>query len=604
MDRKGQFIVIGAIVIVAFMFALILAISQMSVQRLVLSPEPVDEVVLAVSSDFERCLQRAFSKASQECLQSYLANGSLKGDKALQLLENEVRRWLVAVLSAYSGYGMNLSLTTERESGSCIDLLLEWSEGRGTSHVYTTFGLDVASYGLEGVALMKSITASLEILEAKMTFAGDRGKITMKFAIEERTSGGERATPSVKEIKVSTSPSPSLVDERSIKLDYLGQGVYLVEFNITGFAVREVRLAITTDKGVVVAAKKGLCVIELKSDDVSTPGEDNEGNFMVNQTTLYPGSIMSVFPGQTLEVNFAIEGPFLNFSVSGPLSIIKQLDASATIKVQDKGDGKIIALYGSSQVPWCLVNMSSQELDGKSSAKGDVVVNGTTYRLSIIKNGVVTLNVSRGSTLLVSYSPEYGYMFSYWVVSGGLLCSDSRSKDIVVRVEGNGTLIAIYEPSRNQSWQKIHINPHHEPGPDKNFTLVLTPREGQLAPTLNPDKPSRFGNSEESTPQDLMLGDVVKIILKAKANPNDISLKVSLGYYDDKGAFHLIGSSTTTIKDEGYEVYELNIVPPDSSKVIPKGSKLVLILERVDQGKEKGTIHIWCGEESSRIELW
>lgn len=91
-NRKGQFIVVGAIMIAAFMFALMLTMSQMNVQRQVLSPEPVDEVVLAVSSDFERSLQAAFARASQLYWKSYLEGKGIT--EAQQLLNSELQRWL------------------------------------------------------------------------------------------------------------------------------------------------------------------------------------------------------------------------------------------------------------------------------------------------------------------------------------------------------------------------------------------------------------------------------------------------------------------------------------------------------------------------------
>jgi len=300
-DRKGQFIVVGAIVIVAFMFALILTISQMNVQRQAFSYEPVDEVVLAVSSDFERCLQNAFSKASQ----IYLSNGSLA--KAQATLYGELQEWLEAVSNAYSGYGMNVAFTVG-ENRSCVDLQFDWSEseGHGTSYVYTTFGLDVMGYGLKGLALMKSIAVNLDILEAKVSLAGDHSVVVMKFRVSERVNKGEPTTPSIKEVNVTAVGG--WVDEKSVRLEYLGQGVYLVKFNLTGFVAEEVTLAVKTSNGVVVAAKKGLCVVELRSDDVSTPIEDNKGIFTVNGTAFsqLPRNI-SAFPGQVLNVSFEID---------------------------------------------------------------------------------------------------------------------------------------------------------------------------------------------------------------------------------------------------------------------------------------------------------
>ncbi len=97
MDRKGQFIVIGAIVIAAFMFALVLTMSQMSVQRQVFIPEPVDEVVLAVASDFERCFQVALASASKTyCATMDKSEAALKGEEV-------IKAWSMALSEAYKG---------------------------------------------------------------------------------------------------------------------------------------------------------------------------------------------------------------------------------------------------------------------------------------------------------------------------------------------------------------------------------------------------------------------------------------------------------------------------------------------------------------------
>lgn len=602
-DRKGQFIVVGAIVIVAFMFALILTISQMNAQRQAFSYEPVGEVVLAVSSDFERCLQSAFSKASQ----IYLSDRN--STKAQGTLYGELREWLKAVSNAYSGYGMNVAFTVG-ENRSCVDLRFDWSEGHGTSYVYTTFGLDVMGYGLEGLALMKSIAINLDILEAKVSLAGDHSVVVMKFRVSERVNEGKPTTPSIKEVNVTAVGGG--VDENSIKLEYLGQGVYLVEFNLTGFVAEEVTLAVKTSNGVVVAAKKGLCVVELRSDDVSTPPEDNGGTFTVNGTAFsqLPRNI-SVFPGQVLNVSFETdEGLFLGFSISGPLKIIEQQGSRATIRVSDRGLGEIAALYtSSSYVPsgMCYINVGSQEIHGESFNKGVVeiievngILNGIKYNLS--ETGPIVLALPYNSNVSIRYYPEYGYVFRYWFLSGDLVINDTFSQTITVGVLGNGTLTAIYEASRPEDWRIIYISPEKTTqGRDKdfNFTLTLSPKEGQISPPLNPDKPSRFGNSDSKTPE-LLLGDNVTIILYAKADPRDMQLKVTLGYYDNEG-FKLIGSGERWVS-HSWDIIYLSFSP--TNKVIPKGSTLVLILERIDKGSEKGTLHISCGSDESRIVLW
>jgi len=599
MNEKGQFIIIGALMIAVFMFALVLAISQMNVQRQVFSYEPVDEVVLAISSDFERLLQNALSRASQ----SYLANGNLV--LARSLFDDQVWRWLSAVSEAYSGYGVNITLRSEQGS-TYADLVLDWSEDRGVSYAYTTFGMDVESYGFRGLALTSSISVRLDILEAKMSFTSGGGRAAVKFRVNESVGGGRGLAPSIKDLKVMAEGGA--IDGGSVRLSYLGQGTYLVEFNVSGFVVREIALAVTTERGIVVVAKKGLCVVELRSDDVSTPIEDNKGIFTVNGTTFseLPRNI-SAFPGQVLNVSFEIDkGLFLGFSISGPLKIIEQHGSWATIGVLGRGLGRIVALYTSYLPPAAMyyVNVSSREIHGESSNKGVVEIievngtpNGTKYNLS--ETGPIVLALPYNSNVSIRYYPECGYVFRYWSLSGGLVSNDTSSQTIAVRVLGNGTLTALYEVSRPENWRVLYINPAKGRG---GFVLALTEleKEYEIQP-ISYGRDTQSGTSTETTPT-LMLGDVVKVILYARATSRDVGLNVTLGYYYND-VFHLIGSNTTTVvRSKDYVVYTITIKP--LIKAIPEGGNFVLILKRSATDTGGGTLHVLCGPDKSRIELW
>jgi hypothetical protein len=596
-NEKGQFMIIGALIIAVFMFALVLAISQLNVQRQMFSYEPVDEVVLAISSDFERLLQSALSRASQ----SYLANRDLV--LARSLFDDQIQRWLLVVSEAYSGYGVNITLMSEWGS-TYADLVLDWSEDRGVSYAYTTFGMDVEIYGFRGLALTSSVSVRLDILEAKMSFTSGGGRVAVKFRVNESIGGGRGLAPSIKDLKVMAEGG--VIDEGSVRLSYLGQGIYLVEFNVSGFVVREIVLVVTTERGIVVVAKKGLCVVELRSDDVSTPAEDNEGNFTINGTVFSIPSNMSVFPGQVLNVSFeVVNKTFLGFSVSGPLNITEQHDFWAMIRVLDKGYGKIVALYTSYLPPaMCYVNVSSQEIHGESSNKGVVEVievngtpNGTKYNLS--ETGPVVLAFPYNSTVLMCYYPECGYVFKYWFLSGGLTCNDTSSQTITVRILGNGTLTALYEVSRPENWRIVYINPAKG---REGFVLALTEleKEYEIHP-ISYGQDTQSGTSTETTPT-LMLGDVVKVILYARATSRDVGLNVTLGYYYND-VFHLIGSNTmTVVRSSDYVVYTITIEP--LTKAIPEGSKFVLILERAATDTGGGTLHVLCGPDKSRIELW
>jgi len=252
MNRKGQFIVAGAIMIAAFMFALMLAMSQMNVQRQALSPEPVDEVVLAVSSDFKRSLQAAFARASQVYWKNYLEGKDVA--EAQQLLNSELQRWLEATSSAYSGYGLRIALASG--NGSNFYGEFYWSGNPGISRVYATFEMDVESYGLRGLALTKFISLRLNISEVKVNSTEGWAAITTKFKVDEDIGGGRSLTPSIKGVEAIVGGKR--IDSDDIELSYLGQGVYSATFNVESPNVEEITLAVTTEDNIVVAAKKSL----------------------------------------------------------------------------------------------------------------------------------------------------------------------------------------------------------------------------------------------------------------------------------------------------------------------------------------------------------
>jgi len=259
MNRKGQFIVIGAIIIAAFMFALILTMSQMNVQRQVLIPEPVDEVVLAVASDFERCFQVALASASKTyCATMDKSEAALKGEEV-------IKAWSMALLEAYKGYGMVIDLSVDSTAkGVVFDLIC--SEGYGRTRAYTTFGMDVEGYGLRGLALTMSTIVELEISKVNITNEGS--DVTMVFNVSKRAKG--MGVP-VEVVKVNVTVDDKEINRDRVKLTRVGRGEYLIEFGLDGFDTVTVVLKAMTEDGVWVAAKRTLNI-------TATPQGGNGGS--------------------------------------------------------------------------------------------------------------------------------------------------------------------------------------------------------------------------------------------------------------------------------------------------------------------------------------
>ena len=131
----------------------------------------------------------------------------------------------------------------------------------------------------------------------------------------------------------------------------------------------------------------------------------------------------------------------------------------------------------------------------------------------------------------------------------------------------------------------------------------------EITPQLNNPHDKRSGNTTESTPKELYLGGTVDIILYAyySKNKESIDVNVTLGFYNS-GVLYRIGSQIITVtkpdNNTKYLVYKIsfNTSGLGDPPVIPKGSWLTLILERMDPN-DGGTLHILCGE-ASKIKLW
>ncbi|MEM2314753.1 MAG: hypothetical protein QXN40_08350 [Candidatus Bathyarchaeia archaeon] len=605
-DRKGQFIVLAAIIIAAFMFSLVLTISQMSLNRQELSYEPIDEIVLAITSDFERCLTKALAEATLK----YSENQSYVDAKNAG--EEFIRDWFMAVSESYKALGINIILAGD-SAGTNVDWIFDWDEWNGISYVYTTFSMDINAYGLSGLALTMQKRVYLNILDAKVELSGcEESGVTITFKVMH---GGKEAGE-LEPIQDLTCSDLSLLiysplkDTSSIidlNLEYMGQGVYMLKFKYGGQVMNRITLMVTASGGIRVAADLNLCTISLASRDL-TRGDQNEGCFTVNGTECYPPYFFSLFPRQTANVSFSPpeNSTFSYFCISGPLEPI-QIDGSNLImSVTGGGLGNITACYRSFISPEqppeqpaeekCYIRLYSQEEGGSTENLGKIELNGQNYTLP---SGEI--EVPYNQTLQIKYYPDSGFIFKYWKFSEQIIAANPSSQSTEIRVLKNGTITAVY--GRPKDWQVIYISPEKS-GKGKNeddFVLTLNPGKEKEIQPISYGQMSRRGDSENTTPS-LPLGKIVEIILYARASSRDVHLNVTLGFYTEAG-YSRIGSNVTVIsKSNNHLLYTITFEP--EVQLIPEGSTLVLILERTNTDPGEGTLHILCGSEKSRIKLW
>ncbi|MCS7140521.1 MAG: hypothetical protein N3F04_05495 [Candidatus Nezhaarchaeota archaeon] len=250
-NRRGQFIIIAALIMAGLMLSLVLSISKLSTSRLELGYEPVDETALAIAGDFERCLVRALATATKRYSETW--------NKTLAVTSGEevIKNWIKATLESYSGFGLTITLNPENETdiGRNIDWWIDWSGKQGKSAVYATFDMDIGTYGLKNLAVILRKALRLNILNATST---DKTlNITFQVYLSDERHYFlpiQYITPSNLKLLVNRTES---ISYEILELKYLGQGNYRALINFTSpipGGINVITLMVTTNDGVKVAA--------------------------------------------------------------------------------------------------------------------------------------------------------------------------------------------------------------------------------------------------------------------------------------------------------------------------------------------------------------
>jgi len=242
-DRRGQFVILVAVIIAAFMFSLILSISQISTRRQEVSYEPVDETVLAITSDFERCLTRALAIVSQKYFEGVSYENAK--DKGEELIEN----WVSSVLESYGGFGLNI------EKGQT-----SWFLDNGISQVFSQLSVSIEKYGLRRLSVSLGKCVMLNIINVAID--RDSSNIRIEFQIFQSGKEGRRnePIPSLTENSLRIKVNDTVVENFTLR-PYIGRGRYIVEFTspiefddeVTAITI--VIIAVTPEDNIAVSAR-------------------------------------------------------------------------------------------------------------------------------------------------------------------------------------------------------------------------------------------------------------------------------------------------------------------------------------------------------------
>ncbi|MEM2622805.1 MAG: hypothetical protein QXI35_08085 [Candidatus Nezhaarchaeales archaeon] len=610
-NRRGQFVILAAIVVAAFMFTLVISINQLSTMRQEVPYEPLDELVLAITSDFERCLTRALAIATQKYSESWdLDSAKGAGEELIDV-------WRQAIPESYSGLGTNIVLNVREGYGRSVGWDISWDGERGVSMIYTTFTMDVEAYGLKGLAVTMQKIVELSILDARMEFSDTGNKIIITF--QTYLSDGRKYMKPVSDLVPNSLKllinGTEYENYDITSFEYLGMGNYSATFDLKERVIANNITLIASIDGVRVAATKRLCILTLQSDDPSKQGTENEGTFDIEinefrEKERSPPYTISLFPGQTIRITFNLEGvEFHGFSSSGPVSLIEN-GTTALVIVTSYGQANVTAIYGTvSLSSTATLSLSSREDGGGTVNLGSIKLKFLNGTEEVLDQLPWSIDVPCNESITIEYKPDFGYVFKYWEASHTIMVKRTPSGEYVINVLGNGSLVAVYEASRPKEWQTLFIYPAKGDGrnKDKEFTLELyyPQKDDQISPPLNKKFDERSGNTTKVTPTPLRLGENITITLYAKytkkSGKESIDVKVILGFFASNGTFFEIGNDTRQIEpSSSYEEYRITFRP--SVDVIPEGSIITLTFIRMDDGE--GTLHIECGPYKSSIKLW
>ena len=248
-NKQGQFVVVAALIIAAFTLFLVLSISKINLNTQDLSYEPVQELVLGLASDFDRCLTYALSLATHE----YNETGSM--EEAIAAGNIFITKWINSTLSSYSNLGLEIVLNASETGATDIEWGIDWNSSSGISYVYTSFNLNINAYGFRGWTSYSTKTVWLNILE------WNASTNTIEFQIMQSKEEGFEPIPSLTpedvQVKVCTLQGQNMIVGIG-NLTYLGYGRYRLTFGADSEEVVGVTLtAVTPEDNIVVSVRTG-----------------------------------------------------------------------------------------------------------------------------------------------------------------------------------------------------------------------------------------------------------------------------------------------------------------------------------------------------------
>jgi len=448
-SKRGQFVIIAALLIAVLTFSLVLSIHQINLQQQELAYNPVQELVLGITSDLERALNTACNASSSTFNATrYLMNDGQAKNVAINTGTGFMANWTRSILTAYANAGLNITMM---QNSPIFDF--KWDQLTGTTYASAYFSLDAASYGFQGYIGHSQKTVVFSIDPSTINNANP-SSTTLHISLTESTGSNSTPIPNltIPNINVKRSSAPGLLPMQwptssVTQLTYLGNGEYSLTFtprmNVNTLGVM---ITVTTpNEGIMVEAmnpNQPLVTTTLQSQDVNALNATNVGtiqfgdsNYTLNNTvTSQPGTyLINYFPLNTNCV-------FINWTVNGYAIVTNPNSILTSVSVQ--GNNTITAFYTYSVIPQADVNLSSRDLNDPLLVNdGITVFNNVDYSLPNSTGPLALGNYN------ISYVPLDGEYFQFWETQGSITPYNSSANPTLLNVAGNGNLTAVYASS-------------------------------------------------------------------------------------------------------------------------------------------------------------
>jgi hypothetical protein len=225
--KRGQFVIIAALLIAALTLATAISIHNINIHRQSITYRPADEFLLGTTSDLNRVAATSLATFTDSVI-----NYQLTETEASTVASESIGNWKNSTFASYSNYGIRM------KEPPIPTWSFSWNGTTSYSLSEVSYNLDVDSYGFK--SWMGRIYKYVQLQIYPSTIQNDSTSSSFIFQLKESTINEASTVPTTELPETpdrllfrvgnySTSEPFKPADE--VNLQYLGNGNYNVTFN-------------------------------------------------------------------------------------------------------------------------------------------------------------------------------------------------------------------------------------------------------------------------------------------------------------------------------------------------------------------------------------